>query len=483
MCKKERCAPAADAAVYLLKKCSDRARWCQTRATFIWRATIQLFKKGRVRLQTATFFPREPQTVEETGLSLGAIVDLIVKTLYYSSEAPGHQIAEMVGLPFTNVLERAFDSLKNQKAVDVAGATGLGAAGYRYYLTDRGRQLGREALERSAYTGKAPVPIAAYCDAVNAQSTREAAITQEQLQQTFAGMVLSNDLLIQLGPAVNSGRSLLLFGAPGDGKTTIAERIASLLGSDVWLPEATEVDGHVIKLFDPGTHRISPVEQTRLNRADGRWVHCKRPVVISGGELTLDALDLRYSPTARFYEAPHQMRASGGMFLIDDFGRQQVSPRDLLNRWIVPLEKRIDYLTLHTGKKVAIPFDELIVFSTNLDPGDLVDEAFLRRIRYKVFVRSPTPEQYREIFRRMCRQRGVEYVDAAVSYLLQERYARHGIPLRACHPRDLLDQVVDTARYLNIPPVMSKQLLDVACDSYFVVTAPANPIPLVVKVP
>jgi predicted ATPase with chaperone activity len=378
-----------------------------------------------------------------------------------------------MGLPFTNVLDRAFESLKNQKAIDVSGATGLGPGGYRYYLTDRGRQIAREALERSAYTGKAPVPLAAYCDAVNAQSIRDAAVTQTQLQQAFAGMVLADDLLIQLGPAVNSGRSLLLFGAPGDGKTSIAERIASLLGDDLWLPEATEVDGHIIKIFDPATHRISPVEQTRLNRADRRWVHCQRPVVISGGELTLDALDLRYSPTARFYEAPHQMRASGGMFLIDDFGRQQVSPRDLLNRWIVPLEKRIDYLTLHTGKKVAIPFDELIVFSTNLDPADLVDEAFLRRIRYKVFVRSPTPEQYREIFRRMCRQRGIEYVDAAVSYLLQQQYERRGIPLRACHPRDLLDQVVDTARYLNIPPVLSRQLLDVACESYFIV--PAGP--------
>jgi predicted ATPase with chaperone activity len=427
--------------------------------------------KGPVRRQTAAFFPREPQSVEDTGLSLGAIVDLAVKTLYYSAEATGHQLAEMMGLPLSNVLDRAFESLKNQKAVDVAGATGLGTGGYRYYLTDRGRLMAREALERSAYTGKAPVPIAAYSDAVNAQSIRDAPVTQEQLQAAFAGMVLSDDLLIQLGPAVNSGRSLLLFGAPGDGKTTIAERIASLLGNDLWLPEATEVDGHIIKLFDPAMHRITPVEQTRLNRPDGRWVHCKRPVVISGGELTLDALDLRYSPTARFYEAPHQMRASGGMFLIDDFGRQQVSPRDLLNRWIVPLEKRIDYLTLHTGKKVAIPFDELIVFSTNLDPADLVDEAFLRRIRYKVFVRSPTPEQYREIFRRMCRQRSVEYVDAAVSYLLQRHYGQRGIPLRACHPRDLLDQIIDTARYLNIPAVMSKQLLDIACESYFVVPA------------
>jgi predicted ATPase with chaperone activity len=414
--------------------------------------------------------------VEDTGLSLGAIVDLVVKILYYSAEAPGYQIAESIGLPFTNVLDRAFEGLKNQKAVDVAGTTGLGPGGYRYYLTDRGRQIAREALERSAYTGKAPVPLAAYCDAVNAQSIREAAVTQEQLQHAFAGMVLSSDLLVQLGPAINSGRSLLLFGAPGDGKTSIAERVASLLGSDLWLPEATEVDGHIIKLYDPGTHRVSPVEQTRLNRPDGRWVHCKRPVVISGGELTLDALDLRYSATARFYEAPHQMRASGGMFLIDDFGRQQVSPRDLLNRWIVPLEKRIDYLTLHTGKKVAIPFDELIVFSTNLDPADLVDEAFLRRIRYKVFVRSPTPEQYREIFRRMCQQRGVEYVDAAVNYLLQEYYAKRGVPVRACHPRDLLDQVIDTARYLDIPAVMSKQLLDVACESYFVVPS-AGPKP------
>jgi predicted ATPase with chaperone activity len=277
---------------------------------------------------------------------------------------------------------------------------------------------------------------------------------------------------------------MFLFGAPGDGKTAMAERIGTLLGDDIWLPYAVDVDGQVIKVYDPEVHQTrETTAQPGAPRFDARWVRCRRPLVISGGELSLGALDLRYDPVSRFYEAPLQMLANGGMYLIDDFGRQQVSPRELLNRWIVPLEKRVDYLSLTSGKKIAIPFHTLVVFSTNLEPLHLVDEAFLRRIRYKVHVSSPGQEQYREIFRRVCLDRGVPYVDAAVTYLFHEQYAKRRIPLRACHPRDLMEQLLDAANYLSTPAVLSKELLDQACDTYFVTprisaAAPQAPRPV-----
>ncbi len=289
----------------------------------------------------------------------------------------------------------------------------------------------------------------------------------------FNDIVITDAMLRRIGPAVNSARSIFLYGPPGNGKTTIAERMARLLGGNVYLPYAIYADGQIIRLYDQINHRAVS-EPTRNGfssesvRRDTRWVLCHRPFIVVGGELTMESFDLIYDPISKTYEAPFQMKANGGMFLIDDFGRQQMRPQVLLNRWIVPLEKRYDFLALQTGKKIEIPFDVLIVFSTNLDPRDLVDEAFLRRIRYKINVPNPSWEDYRTIFQRNCAQRGIPYDEEMFKYLVLEHYVKVKREPKSVHPRDLLDQMMDIARYLRREPYLDKELIDAAVDAYFV---------------
>src|SRR6059036_1507081 len=347
--------------------------------------------------------PPEPQSIEQTGLSIGFLSDLALKTLYIRGQMTMSEIASSLGLPMANVTERVLEFLKGERLVEIRGGTGLSSASYQYVIVDRGTEKAQEALARNQYVGKAPVPLATYVSAVQRQSIANLHVTQDDLVRAFSHMVIPRETLAQLGPAVNSGKSIFLFGPPGNGKTTIAEVLASLMKGDVVLPYAVEVDQQVVKVYDQVYHRVAldPVVAERL-RFDHRWVVSKRPIVMTGGELTLETLDLIYDETSKFYEAPFQLKANGGIFMVDDFGRQRVSPKDLLNRWIVPLEKRVDFMTLHTGKKIEIPFDQLIVFSTNLAPKDLVDEAFLRRIQNKIHVTNPTVEIYREIFRRQC---------------------------------------------------------------------------------
>jgi len=285
--------------------------------------------------------------------------------------------------------------------------------------------------------------------------------------------VLDERIFSKIGPAVNSGKSIFLYGPPGNGKTTIAESVGRMiLGDDMYIPYTIEIDGQIIQLFDEINHK--PVEEDETsstssgNRPDTRWIHIKRPVIMVGGELSMGGLELAYDPNNKFYEAPFQMKANGGMFLIDDFGRQQIRPRDLLNRWIVPMEKGVDFLTLVTGRKIEVPFEVLIVFSTNLPPRDLVDEAFLRRIRHKIEIFSPSFDSYREIFQRVCAARRIPFDEQAVRYLLQEYYIKKNRKLRSNHPRDLVDQVMDIASYAGIEPKLTKDMLDRAADSYFV---------------
>jgi predicted ATPase with chaperone activity len=413
---------------------------------------------------------REPSSLEETGLDLSFIADLVLKAIYFSNAITAQRITEILCLPYYNVVDRALTLLKREELIEVSGSNGFGELGYQHGISPKGIARAHEVLDRTTYLGPAPVTLEHYIAVVKAQSITDVRVGPHEIREAMSELVLEESTLDVVGQAVNTGRSLFLFGHPGNGKTVMAEHIVPLLGGSIYVPHAITIDGQIIKVFD--FHNHTPVEPATNPQAkldyDRRWVRCHRPAIVVGGELTLDGLDLTYNATNRFYEAPLQLKANGGMFLIDDFGRQQVHPRELLNRWIVPLEKRIDYLTLHTGKKIEVPFDELIVFSTNLEPRDLVDEAFMRRIQNKIKIHNPTPEMYREIFRRQCRDLGVPFDQEALIYLLRKYYIEPKRELRACHPRDLLRILTGVARYHDMQPQLTTQLIDRACQVYFV---------------
>lgn len=421
--------------------------------------------------------PTQIKSLEDTGLSSGFLQDLVLKTMYFRGQMSGNEIAEAVRLPFQNVVGKVMEFLRREQFCEVIGSGGLTAATFQYTITGKGGERARERLERTTYVGPAPVPWDDYVASMKSQGTERLKVNPKRMKQALSHLVLEQDVFERIGPAANSGKSLFLYGPPGNGKTTIAESIGRMILTNfIYIPYAVEIDGQIIKVYDEINHVAIPEgERTRggtgsLNsrRTDTRWIKIKRPVIMVGGELTLDGLELMFDPINKYYEAPFQMKANGGMFLIDDFGRQQVRPRDLLNRWIVPMEKQIDFLALHTGQKVEVPFEVLIVFSTNLPPADLVDEAFLRRIRHKIEVKSPTYDSYREIFKRVIKARNIPYDEAGLQYLLKEYYVKPKRKLRANHPRDLLEQLVDIADYLDVKPELSKDLLDRAAESYFV---------------
>ncbi|MBC7810195.1 MAG: ATP-binding protein [Burkholderiales bacterium] len=423
--------------------------------------------------ETALWSPPPLVQLEDTGLNLLNVADLVLKVLYFGGYMAGHAISDIVKLPFTGIVEHVMEFLKREKFVEVRGSGGFGEASFQYLISTKGAEKAREALERSQYAGPAPVVLEQYIYAMREQNRKRLVVHEEELKMVTKDLVISDEMLGRIGPAINSGRSIFLYGPPGNGKTTISEKIGRMiLGDDMWIPYALDIDGQIVRVFDNVNHELSSgAAQIKLGTgqvSDPRWVRIQRPMIMVGGELTLAGLDLVYDDINKYYEAPFQVKSNGGMFLIDDFGRQQVRPRDLLNRWIVPLEKGVDFLTLATGRKIEMPFYVLIVFSTNLDPRDLVDEAFLRRIRHKIEVGDPTYEQFRNIFQRVCEAKRIKYDEQALAYLLKEWYINHDRSLRAVHPRDLLTQLVDIATYLNKPPTLTKDLLDRAAASYFV---------------
>jgi len=423
--------------------------------------------------------PPIPETVDETGLSPEGIAELILKTLYVQGARSGQELVDAIRLPFPIVDEQVV-RLQHQRLVEVKRTVGAGRGGYIFDLTGTGGERAREAMAAGQYVGPAPVPLEHYRTWVERQSIRNVHVTREHLVAAFAELVIDPAFIDILGPAVNSAKSLFIFGDPGNGKTMMAETLARLLGGSFYLPYAVDIGGQVMVVHDPVYHRPVEEEEGAGSRSpddpqwlrsvpdyDRRYARVARPVVMTGGELTLEQLDLQYDRDTKMYQAPFQVKANGGVLIIDDFGRQRVPPRELLNRWILPLEKRMDFLTLHTGSKFPVPFECLLIFATNLDPGELAEEAFLRRIHYKVHVESPTREQYEEIFRRCAAARGIPYLPEAVSQIYRDFYEARAIAPRGCHPRDLTDHVCDYARFLEVEPTLLPDLVDWACRSYF----------------
>ncbi|MBN2296789.1 MAG: AAA family ATPase [Pirellulales bacterium] len=420
-------------------------------------------------LAEESFLPAPPASLQETGLPESLVESLIIKYLSVVGTASGRGIAKHIALPF-GVLEECYQTLRSRRIATHTGAAQLND--YYYTLTEQGRERAQVAMRACAYVGPAPVPLEDYVLSVEAQTIRAEAPKREQLSQAFADISVNSNLFESLGPAVNSGAGLFLYGAPGNGKSTLARRITQCFGQHIWVPHSLVEDGQLIKMYDAAYHQAVEEEDSGILRSDGvdaRWIRIRRPTVMVGGELTLDNLEIRHDPASNVSEAPLQMKSNCGCLLIDDFGRQRVEPGDLLNRWIVPLENRHDFLTLSTGKKIQVPFEQLIIFSTNLEPSDLVDDAFLRRIPYKIKIGDADEVEFRRLFELYADKFGCEYDTDAVEYLINKHYRATGRPMRRCQPRDLLSQIKHYCSYNDLPFEMRCEYFDLVVKSYFTV--------------
>lgn len=418
------------------------------------------------------FAPRAPTTFREAGLDPGTVEALVVKYLAVVGSATGGEIANELCLPTKPVIEY-LSTLKQQQIVVYVGSAHMGD--FTYTLTDAGRDRASRFLAESMYVGPAPVPLDAYIESVAAQTITVMQPREAELRNAFSDLLISQEMFNVLGPAINSGRGMFLYGAPGNGKTSIAERITRCFGDTIYIPKCLIVDGLIIKLFDAANHEELVTRQDSIfkkDQCDERWVKIRRPTIVAGGELTMNLLEVQFNSTSKTCEAPLQLKSNCGTLLIDDFGRQRMPPIELLNRWIVPLEKRYDFLTLPTGKKIRVPFDQLIIFSTNLEPRDLCDEAFLRRIPYKINVCDPTEEEFRKLFEFVGPQMGFEAgaeSRVAVDHLIETHYRKPGRQFRCCQPRDLTLQVRNRCLYLGLPLKLTPELFDYAVSAYFTV--------------
>jgi hypothetical protein len=411
--------------------------------------------------------PPAPRSVAETGLQMSDLLNLTIKVMFSVGTETPSSISDTLKLP-NNVVNLLLEQAKERKLLDVLGAAGTRAmAELRYTLSEKGKQWALDALALNQYVGPAPVSLFAYRERIDRQRITNERVDRPAVEAAFASLDIPPGFIGQIGPAINSGRSILLYGPPGNGKTSIAERIGDIFTGVCYIPYCFEVEGQIIKVFDPGIHRTfekrprHAVNGAALRREefDERWVACHRPFIVAGGELTLEMLDLSFNPNTKFYEAPLHVKALGGIFMIDDFGRQIVSPEALLNRWIVPLERRVDYLKLHTGKSFSLPFDELVIFSTNLTPQDLMDTAFLRRIPYKLEIAAPSVAQYRRIFSALSRTMGIEISGETIDSIVTTLRDRSGIQLASYQPKFILEQVSAACKFAGVPPQCNPDLL------------------------
>jgi predicted ATPase with chaperone activity len=417
--------------------------------------------------------PPVPETVEHTGIPPGMIEQLILKALYYKGEIIGRELASDLGLRFS-VIEELLETLKRNNLLGVKSSLGMGSISSRFALTENGRTLAKEYVTACAYTGKVPVPLYQYADVVRQQKQKDGWLTMEGLREAYRHMVVTEELLNAIGPAVNSGKSFLIYGQPGNGKTFLAEALFNVDETHIYVPYAIECQGMIIQMFDPVYHH--PVDDasegisafTSESQYDKRWFKTRRPFIVSGGELDLKMLDLSFNPVAKYYDAPLQLKANNGIYLIDDFGRQKVTPAEVLNRWIVPMERRVDFLSFANGTKMTVPFECFLIFSTNLKPHQLGDEAFLRRIQYKMLMRSPEEREFLDIFLQFANSKGIPCPPDMAERFLDRHYRSTGKLRRRCHPRDVLSHAIDIMRFERRPMQLTDEVLDKAFHSNFV---------------
>ena len=422
--------------------------------------------------QAEGFVPPPPTSLDEAGVTSSLAEQLVLKNLYFRGKVGGRELARVLGFQFS-VIESVVDELKRQRLIEVKRSSGFGNVSSQFALSEEGRARAKEYLETNQFLGPAPVPLKDYVEAVQRQKLKPGWLTRDKLEKAFSGAIVTDEFYSKLGPAVNSFKSLLIYGKPGNGKSFLSEQLARIDSDPIYVPYVLEAEGQIIKLFDSLYHqKIDTEEESALMASepkfDQRWAKCKRPFLTTGGELGMEMLDLMYIDAAKIYDAPYQLKANNGIYLIDDFGRQQISPAALFNRWIYPLDRGRDYLSFQTGTKLQVPFECFLIFSSNLDSNDLGDEAFLRRIEYKMFMENPSDEEFTTIFNDYCRQMDIECPEGLLTDIIQEHYKKTGRKFRRCHPRDVINIATDLLKFEKLPYALDRAVIDQAFELKFI---------------